>query len=355
VFALALVASALLGALEARGQLSAPSFSDVPYYPGGSCAVPLSCSDAESEQCLDVYLPASRSTGRPTVLVIHGGGWTGGSKNAPEYLAFCARLSALGYPVVSCNYTLACPDRPSYPQPIRDVRAALAWVRGPGQRPPYSLGPCVVAVGFSAGAHLAAMLGVLGDESEPSFLPVGAYPPAVPGRGLAPELVIAVSGPLDLYRFGREGAMAPAGSCPCFVGFLPGYPQSIIGFATETFLGCTWTAGCNALPCAPQSVRPDDPCLQPNQLTGNPFVDASPVHWISPADPPFFLLYTRCDPIVPGAASRWMKTALESAGVPVQERDLGYCGHAFTLFDDGRQAADAVEEALRSVPVVPCR
>ena len=326
-------------------QLSSPTFPDVPYYPGGSCEDPIACSTEESERCLDVYLPVARRAGRATVLFVHGGGWGAGSKSAADCVAFCARLAELGHPVVACNYALACPGEPGFPYAIRDVRAALAWVRGPGSRPPFSLGPDVVAVGFSAGAHLAGMVGVLGDAREPFFEPVGAYPV----RDLAVEGVIAISGPFDFYRFGRAGADSPPDECPCSaIGFAPGYPPTIIGSLTVTFLGCQWRGACNTLPCAPESANPSDPCFEPNALTGNPFVDASPVHWVSPEDPPFFFLYSSCDSIVPGVESRWMRDALAAVAVESDELDLGRCGHAFTLFEDPEEAAELVVPALRT-------
>jgi acetyl esterase len=108
---------------------------------------------------LDAYVPDDRSTDRPAVLLVHGGAWQGGDKRdfAPQGEAF----AGLGFVAVSVNYRLA----PAHPLPaaIRDVQAAVEWLRAPAQVQRYRIDPGRIgALGGSAGGHLVAMLGTLG-------------------------------------------------------------------------------------------------------------------------------------------------------------------------------------------------
>lgn len=97
---------------------------------------------------------AAPAAGWPTVLLLHGGGWRGG---APEQMdPVGEQLAAAGLQAVSVAYRLAPEAR--WPAQIEDVRAALAWLQDDAsglvvdrQR--------VAAWGYSAGAHLAALLG----------------------------------------------------------------------------------------------------------------------------------------------------------------------------------------------------
>jgi acetyl esterase/lipase len=340
-------ASCLVFVLAARAASSAqspPDFPDEAYYVAGSCT-PQVCG-SQSTQCLDVYIPTAPLPGAPTVLFVHGGGWGGGNKRGSNEAEFCSRLKDLGHAVVSINYTLACAGNPSFPQAVQDVRAALAWIRGPGSSSPYFLSSCVVAVGTSAGGHLAAMLGVLGDNTDPFFVPFGAH-----NLKFAPQAVIPISGPFDFYLYGvAGGGTTPAGCCGP-VTFPPGYkpPDSILNKATQEFLPCTWAA-CGGLPCTPATPKWNDPCLNPNVLTGYPYLDASPIHWVTPADPPFYFLQSVCDPRVPAVESEWMIDALESEGVRTFRQDFNTCGHAFTVFPSplGVNAANTIAAILQT-------
>jgi len=56
---------------------------------------------------MDVYFPAfDNQTQRPLILYMHGGGFSGGSRNEPEIQAFCKRLARYGYVVSSISYRL---------------------------------------------------------------------------------------------------------------------------------------------------------------------------------------------------------------------------------------------------------
>ena len=73
---------------------------------------------------LDVYRPRGAAGPNPTLIYIHGGGWTNGSKEASA-LTFLPYLE-MGWSVVNVAYRLA--DAAHAPAAVEDCRCALRWV-----------------------------------------------------------------------------------------------------------------------------------------------------------------------------------------------------------------------------------
>jgi acetyl esterase/lipase len=128
-------------------------------------------TDGDGNQMLDVYLPEGIDGPFPTLMMIHGDSWQRGDKG--RYGALARHFGELGYASVSVNYRLA-PEY-KYPAQVQDVFCALAWIHANADS--YGFDPeRVVALGSSAGAILAAMLGTVGDattymEGCPHLLP----------------------------------------------------------------------------------------------------------------------------------------------------------------------------------------
>jgi acetyl esterase/lipase len=116
----------------------------------------------------DLYMPAQ--DGRyPTLLLIHGGGWQIGS--AAVYRHWGPFLAERGYVAYAVTYRLARPERPTYPQAVLDVKAALQFLRGNAAE--LRVDPDRIGVlGNSAGGHLSALLALSADS--PKY--AGAYP-----------------------------------------------------------------------------------------------------------------------------------------------------------------------------------
>lgn len=116
----------------------------------------------ESQQKMDIYLPADRNAQRTKVFVlIHGGGWSEGDK--VDFADFFAGLKNI-YPdhaVINLNYQLATSSSPGYPKQINDIQAALSHI----QLPRYNLSRQYFLVGISAGAHLALLYGYAFDTN----------------------------------------------------------------------------------------------------------------------------------------------------------------------------------------------
>lgn len=107
----------------------------------------------------DLYLPGTPGL-RPGVLLIHGGGWEGPDRRE-QMASIAERLVQRGYVVMNASYRFAPEYR--YPAPVEDLHQALRWLRS--QATAFGLREDrIAAFGYSAGGHLAEMLGVTGSE-----------------------------------------------------------------------------------------------------------------------------------------------------------------------------------------------
>lgn len=105
---------------------------------------------------LDVYAVRGATTPIPTLIYIHGGGWTGGSKEGSS-LTFLPFLQ-MGWNVVNVEYRLA---RVSMaPAAVEDCLCALRWVYRNAKQYNFDLTKLVVT-GNSAGGHLALTTGIV--------------------------------------------------------------------------------------------------------------------------------------------------------------------------------------------------
>lgn len=109
----------------------------------------------------DVYSPAAAppQEGHPVVVVVHGGGWISGDKWTVE--GYSRLLARSGFVAITVNYRLAPAHK--FPTQVDDVRQALIWTVGNAQRLSINLNRLGM-FGYSAGGHLSALIGVLGDE-----------------------------------------------------------------------------------------------------------------------------------------------------------------------------------------------
>ena len=106
-----------------------------------------------TELALDAYVQ-KQGARRPAVMVIHGGGWTSGSRIA--YVGQLLEvLTRAGYNWFSVDYRLGPVSQ--YSDALDDLRAALAFIRCHADA--FRIDPDRLALlGEDAGAHLAALL-----------------------------------------------------------------------------------------------------------------------------------------------------------------------------------------------------
>lgn len=134
---------------------------------------------------LDVYAPDNQEEGRPALVIIHGGGFFGGSNEQEALVDLSNEYASRGWVVFSINYRLAAqrgtvpqswlnavpflpegsnPDQVLAMYPAnRDAKAALRWVTG--QADEYGIDLDHVSVlGGSAGAFMAIAMGASNEE-----------------------------------------------------------------------------------------------------------------------------------------------------------------------------------------------
>ncbi|MGH8442367.1 MAG: alpha/beta hydrolase fold domain-containing protein [Nevskiaceae bacterium] len=227
----------------------------------------------------DVYRPLGAGP-FPSVLLLHGGAWKRGDRDQVEGLA--GRIAERGYLVVSATYRLV-PEH-VWPTQLRDVQQALRWMHS-SEGAARGVDPARIGTfGYSAGGHLAALLGGMADEPQGS------------GPGLAVKAVVAGGTPSDLPAF-CDGKLVPA-----FIG------------------------------------KPCTAALQSYQ-------DASPIRHVSTGDPPVFIYHGGFDTLVPIDQAERYKAALDAAGVTTEFFVIRGHGHITAFLVDGA-AVDAALDFL---------
>lgn len=120
---------------------------------------------------LDIYIPAKRLGGppwieysadkKPTLLFLHGGGWTSGDKISRSL--YLMPFVDKGWCVVTANYRHL--DQTDLKGIISDARSALHWVYENSDKYKFDTSKIIVS-GESAGGHLALMTGLIIEDPE---------------------------------------------------------------------------------------------------------------------------------------------------------------------------------------------
>lgn len=227
-----------------------------------------------------LFLPEGEGP-HAAVLLIHGGGWRGGK---PWHMDHIGRmLAAEGMVAFSASYRFT-PDH-EHPAQLEDIRAAWNWLAA---RPEVQRDNMAVW-GYSAGAHLALLLGLApelegGDTSGPR-----------------PVSIIGGGSPTRLDLFDPEGRLI----------------VNLLGGSLDE--------------------RPDL------------WKDASPVTWVSADDPPVYLYHGTLDSVVSMDHSEQLADALMEVGVPVVLDTVtgGHISVAVLNRDVEQRAADFIRQNLR--------
>jgi acetyl esterase/lipase len=273
-------------------------YHNLMYVPGGDPA-----------QCLDLYVPTV-PTGKPLPIIvcIHGGGWSGGSKDWCPSSAFVGQ----GYAAASIEYRFS--QVALFPAQIQDCQAAIRWLRANSKT--YNIDPKHIGVwGYSAGGHLVALLGTAGGKH--------AFPP-VEANERESDRVQAVCdeyGPVD---FNTVVAQAAAGPVQSAFNWNHGDPLS-------TLIG---------VPLGSDQAKTDA---------------VSPIHYVSHDNPPFLILHGTSDNLVPFAQSVEFEAALQKAHVDVLLQPFPGAGHGGGIIDSNPPVTALVkaffDKTLRKLPV----
>jgi len=114
----------------------------------------LTASNFEAK--LDVYSRSDSQDPRPTMVWIHGGGWTGGTKETATFSLL--PYMEMGWNVVNVEYRLAKVSQA--PAAVEDCLCALRWVIRNAKQYGFDTSKIVVS-GGSAGGHLALTTGLI--------------------------------------------------------------------------------------------------------------------------------------------------------------------------------------------------
>ena len=113
---------------------------------------------------LDLAMPVKKTAAlRPALVIVHGGGWRGGSKSVDVYQKMMKDYALKGYVTINVEYRLI--GEAPFPACIEDVKCAVRWLRAHAKD--YHVDPNRIgAYGHSAGAHLALMLAMAPKSAE---------------------------------------------------------------------------------------------------------------------------------------------------------------------------------------------
>ncbi len=144
----------------------------------------------------DVYRSAAGGSGRPAIVLVHGGGHVGGDKCGMSAAAL--RLAGDGYVVLSLNYPLATTAQPTFPNPVYDVMDSVSWLKG--RAASYGVDPARIALwGGSAGGNLALSAALAAPLVQPSS---------------TVKAVVNYSGTTDVFALAGEYAAAGSTTDP---------------------------------------------------------------------------------------------------------------------------------------------
>lgn len=136
---------------------------------------------------LDIYKPQETTIEKlPAILVIRGGGWQKGDKEG--YATIAAALTAKGFAAVCIEYRTA--QEALFPAAVFDTKNALQWIKTNADK--YGIDANKIgAIGGSAGAHLALLLGVSAD--------VEALNPESENADYSLQAVVALASPTNFH------------------------------------------------------------------------------------------------------------------------------------------------------------
>jgi acetyl esterase/lipase len=224
---------------------------------------------------LDLARPKQVTGPRPLVVLLHGGGWRAGDRQQMTQLMEGIARNA-GFVAATVSYRLV--PKATFPGQIEDCKAAIRWLRANAEK--YHIDPEHIAVvGFSAGAHLACLLGTA--DKDAGFDAVEGNP----DQSSRVQAVVSFAGPSDFSTNDWP---------PVVVNMIDQFLAKSSGDAAEA------------------KKR------------------ASPITYVTKDDPPFLLFHGTKDELVPVDQARRFADKLKQAGVPVELVIEEGEGHGFS-------------------------
>ena len=240
----------------------------------------------ERREKLDLYLPTDRAktVRSPAILIIHGGGWTGGDKSADREFNIGTTLAKAGYVCASVNYVLEPGKR--WPGNLFDCKNAIRFLRKNAGLYQIDVDRFGV-IGGSAGGHLALMVAYT--SNVPELEPTSPYP------GISDKVgaVVDLYGIANLFTLRKTKPDGTPTTGPTNLA-------SLLVDGTPDTNSATWRL-------------------------------ASPVYHISPTSPPTLILHGAADTTVDRDQATELADALKKHGVEHQLILIEGVGHTFDL------------------------
>ena len=205
----------------------------------------------DPQQKMDVYLPAGRNADTKVFVLVHGGGWTEGSRSDFNYVVPMLKTQFPEYAIVNIDYRLATAQSPGLPKQIDDISLALDYI----ENQDYQLAEQYAFIGASAGAHLSLLYAYEFDTNHKV------------------KAVCSIVGPTDFTD-------------PAYTGN-PLFQYGLVNL-----------------------VGPIDYFQNPE-----PFIAASPATHVSASSPPTILFYGGQDPLIPVSQATRLKSRLDEFNV----------------------------------------
>src|SRR4028118_2244268 len=151
-------------------------------------------NDTIQKHLLDIYLPANAKGKIPLVIFIHGGRWLGNDKYADiGYMKKTVdEIVGSGFALASIDYRFS--TQAVFPAQIQDCNRAISFLYDNADK--YSFDKKRFAVmGFSAGGHLASLVGLAKNNNVKSFFMPGT------SESFSFKGVVDFYGPSELILF----------------------------------------------------------------------------------------------------------------------------------------------------------
>lgn len=215
---------------------------------------------SSTQQKMDVYLPANRSTSSTyTVIMIHGGSWSGGDKS--DFNTDIPNLRPLlgsDYAIFNINYRLANGSTVLIPQQLADINTAISFIASKAAE--YNINTSKIGImGASAGAHLT-LLKAYTDNTNNSI-----------------KAVVNLFAPNDL----------------------------------------TWMYNNHPFPTITQPVLVNAVGTTP-LINASTYTSVSPINFVTATSPPTIIFHGTLDMVVPISESDRLKNKLQTMGVTHQ-------------------------------------
>jgi acetyl esterase/lipase len=242
--------------------------------------------DNNKKHLLDIYLPEKQNGKLPLVIWVHGGGWMTNDKYADMgYMKNTVRsFIDSGYALASIDYRHS--TEAIFPAQIQDCNQAVQYLYDHSSE--YNIDNKRIAlIGFSAGGHLASLLGLSNNNEVKEFYTAGTKP------AFKIKCVLDYYGPSDFVMLASN-------------------PDTSINNERNPV---------SILLGAVPLKRPDIA------------KKASPVTYIDKSDPPFFIVQGEKDEAVPNTQSIILSSWLKTVGVYNELTVVPNAPHYGEMFD----------------------